>query len=59
MAPLWYVRAVVKKKHPPKRSKKEMRSVRGDDESDAKERFEFLLNSDGWQVKEFIGCAKR
>ena len=55
----WYVRAVVKKKTPPYLEKLQMRSVRADDKQGAKDRFEFLVNSDGFKIRSWEAVVQR
>jgi hypothetical protein len=55
----WYVRALVKERKPPYSREKQMRTVHADDEQGAKDRFEFLIESEGMKIRSWEAVVQR
>lgn len=55
----WYVRAVVKERKPPYSKETEMRSVHADNKQGAKDRFEFLVESEGLKIRSWEAVVQR
>lgn len=55
----YYVRAETRNKNPPFDTKTEVRTFGATDEESAKERFEYVLNSEGYKVDEWIGVTPK